>query len=156
VEAEPGAGNPRGNFALARIEIGASEVALNRRTALGRQLSVADEPAEQEREVTLLDPAAFGMEFLECLRELVTELLDRPVGDRPAHPVLVARLPLQPLLFKPAAVLVLAAAAAGAGSVPGRLRHEPNRRSGSGRPRRAPADRLVTVLDQHSHVRERP
>ena len=123
MEAEPGGGDPCGDLALGRVEIGASEVALDRGAAPGGQLAVRDEPGEQEREVTLLDAAAFGVELVECPRELVAELLDRPVGDRPPYPLLVARQPLRPSLFDLAALLVLAAAAAGAGSVPGRLRH---------------------------------
>ena len=67
------------------------------------------------------------MELLERLRELVAELLDRPIRDRPPHPAIVASLLRQPLLLEQAAVLVLAATTAWARCVPGSLRHRPER-----------------------------
>ena len=71
--------------------------------------------------------SALGMELLKRLRELVAELLDRPVGDQPAHLAVLACLLRQPLLLEMTALLVLAAAAARARCVPGGLRHHPER-----------------------------
>ena len=63
------------------------------------------------------------MELLERPRELVAELLYRPVGDQLTHPAVVARLPRQPLLLEETALLVLAAAPTRTRRVPGGLRH---------------------------------
>ena len=127
IEAEPGGGNPLSDLALAGVEIGTGEVAGDRRpaalTASRSELNQVRRSAKSRSPIR----SALGMELLERLRELVAELLDRPVGDRPAHPAVVACLLRQPLLLEQAAVLVLAAAAARARSVPGRLRHHPER-----------------------------
>jgi len=100
-----------GDIALVRVEIGTGEVAGDRRPA-ARQLAIGVEPGKKEREVALSNPVTLGMELLECLRELVAELLDRPIRDRPAHPAVVMSLLRQPLLLEQAAVLVFATAAA--------------------------------------------
>ena len=126
MEAEPGGSDPPCNLALDGVEIGTVEVAGDRSPAV-RELAVGVEPGEKQREVALPDPAALGMELLERLRELVAELLDRPVRDRPAHPAVITCLPRQPLLIEQAALLVLAATAARARCVPGSLRHRPER-----------------------------
>jgi hypothetical protein len=75
VEPEPGGGDPCGDLALVRVEVGPGEIALDRCAASGR-LTLAVEPGEQEREVALFDAAALRVELLERLRKLVAELLD--------------------------------------------------------------------------------
>ena len=82
IETEPGGGDPLGDVALVRIETGAGEVAGDR-SAAARQFAVGVEPGKKEREVALSNPVTLGMELLERLRELVAELVDRPVRDRP-------------------------------------------------------------------------
>src|SRR6266545_7726577 len=88
IEAEPGGGDPLGDVALVRAEIGAGEVVGDRRPAAW-QLAIGVEPGKEEREVALSNPMTLGMELLERLGELVAELLDRPIRDRPARSAVV-------------------------------------------------------------------
>lgn len=109
VEAEPRGGDPLGDLALGRVDVGAGGVALDGRSSVA-QLAVRVEPGEELREHAIIDAPALGMKLLEGIRKLVGVGGRRPVGDRPADVGLEARVAREPLLLAQTAALVLAAA----------------------------------------------
>ena len=124
MEAEPGGGDSLCGRPFARVEVGAGKITLDWCSS-APELSIGVEPGQEQSEVALLDSAPFGMELLERTRELIPMLASRPIGDRSAHPIVLADLLRQAFLGGGTAVLVLAAAPTRARCVPSNPCHAP-------------------------------
>jgi hypothetical protein len=117
VEAERSRGDPRRRVALVLGQVSAGGVAFGGGAAAG-ELAVVVEPGGEDLDVVVVHRAVGADELLERDGDLICELMRRPVLDPAPDRIIEPRL-LNCLLFgSEAAVLVVAAAAAGAGCVP--------------------------------------